>query len=93
MGDVQSATFGLKIKRIILRPYYELKWLAARWILAKRFYVSFLNAKNIEKNLKNYRQKMNDFKSVGDSKKQEYLEMKGFCEGIEYCIYGKWFDE
>lgn len=51
---------------------------------------AFLNRDRIKRDMQGFEQMRNNLLESKDER--GFLEMKGFCEGIEYCIKGKWHD-
>lgn len=69
----------------------EWKWWLERIVKAYSLVLAFWRAKDLELLLQGFEQKRNNLQYA--SEKEQYLEMKGFCEGIKYCVKGNWIEE
>lgn len=91
MNNVQRSTFWLKIKRLIMWPFYQIKWAITRHSRLIHFMKVSFSAKELELEIKKLEQIRNDHQFAG--RVDEYKQMRSFIEGIQYCLERKWFKE
>jgi len=67
----------------------KFKWLVARLrLFFMLLRAVFKNSRKLELKLQGFRQQRENLSHA--NKRFEYMEMKGFCSGIEYFLDGKW---
>lgn len=90
-NNVQHPSFWTKAWRLLVAPYRHLKWLVSRLVLRMNFYHVIKHARQIELHLQAVRQRRDNLNN--DHTYQTYLEAKGFCDGVEWCLNRGWEKE
>jgi hypothetical protein len=67
------------------------EWWLARMVKGYSLTVAFWGARRIEKLLQNFEQEKSNLNYAHEWEKFHY--MKGFCDGLKYCIDGKWHED
>lgn len=75
------------IDRLIL----QWKHFRMRSLKATNLAIAFWRAREIEQLLQQFEQKRNDLEYGREV--EQFIYTKGFCEGIKYCMDGKWHEE
>jgi hypothetical protein len=64
----------------------RLRWFTARCRLIWIFVKMVPEARKLELEWQEHRQKRDDLEFGGPYQKEEFLYQKGFCDGIKYCM-------
>jgi hypothetical protein len=90
MNDIQDGTWWGRTRFEFMLPWLWVKWTLKRQALAKGLAVSELRAREIEKKIQVMYRKRDEAMYRNDQEESKY--MRGFCDGIEYCLKGAWHD-